>query len=90
MKIKFCSCASTVLYLLVVVSQFCLLLNAGGASAVAGGSAHTCSLQNNGAVSCWGANANGQLGLGGTASVSQPTSVNLKGMPIVFDGHEFL
>ncbi|APR79106.1 BNR repeat domain protein [Minicystis rosea] len=37
-----------------------------GIAAVAAGSAHSCALTTMGAVDCWGLNANGQLGNGGT------------------------
>src|SRR5690606_36229279 len=36
------------------------------ASAVAGGSLHTCALKVSGLISCWGENGNGQLGRANT------------------------
>eukprot|EP00798_Chlamydomonas_sp_ICE-L_P028118 gene28118-31232_t len=38
------------------------------AIAVAGSWSHTCAILDNGALKCWGANSNGQLGLGDTES----------------------
>ncbi|MFZ9175961.1 MAG: hypothetical protein ACO22C_07815, partial [Ilumatobacteraceae bacterium] len=38
------------------------------ARAIAAGSAHTCALLDDWSVKCWGYNADGQLGLGGTDS----------------------
>lgn len=38
------------------------------ATAIAAGSSHACAILDNGTVKCWGANANGQLGLGDTSS----------------------
>lgn len=38
------------------------------ASAIAAGKAHTCALLDNAAVTCWGSNLRGQLGLGDTAN----------------------
>jgi alpha-tubulin suppressor-like RCC1 family protein len=34
--------------------------------AIAGGDDHTCAILNDGSVKCWGANTEGQLGLGDT------------------------
>lgn len=42
---------------------------------LAAGAAHTCSLTSGGAVWCWGANANGQLGDGGTQEQRSPVAV---------------
>lgn len=39
------------------------------------GSAHSCVLKADGSVACWGANASGQLGDGGTLPRSSPTTV---------------
>jgi alpha-tubulin suppressor-like RCC1 family protein len=36
---------------------------------IAAGFAHTCVILNNGSVKCWGANSNGQLGVGSTTNV---------------------
>ena len=42
------------------------------AIAISSGGYHTCVILDNGAVSCWGANSEGQLGDGGTTSQSTP------------------
>jgi alpha-tubulin suppressor-like RCC1 family protein len=45
------------------------------AVALAAGLAHTCALLDNGGISCWGLNANGQLGTGGGAPQLTPSGV---------------
>jgi alpha-tubulin suppressor-like RCC1 family protein len=47
--------------------------------AVAAGGSHTCGLDVEGNVFCWGDNAHGQLGIGGTTNSSYPRYVNLPG-----------
>ncbi len=46
-----------------------------GVVALASGVSHTCALLGSGAVKCWGANWNGQLGNGGTADGLTPSQV---------------
>ena len=43
---------------------------------VAAGSSHACALRNDGAVFCWGANTNGQLGNGNTTTSTSPQAVS--------------
>ena len=43
------------------------------AVALSSGDQHTCAILDNGAVSCWGSGANGQLGNGGQSTKSTPT-----------------
>lgn len=50
-----------------------------GASAIAVGSNHSCLLQPDGEVRCWGLNSSGQLGEGSTARAA--TSVRVVGLP---------
>jgi alpha-tubulin suppressor-like RCC1 family protein len=45
--------------------------------AVAAGDAHTCAVDDGGAVWCWGANTSGQLGNGSVLEQLQPTSIAL-------------
>ncbi len=45
------------------------------AVAIALGSAHTCAIVNGGWVKCWGANGNGQLGIGSTTDETSPADV---------------
>jgi len=49
-----------------------------GVSAVAAGSAFTCAIAN-GQIYCWGANGNGQLGIGSTDTQELPQSISLPG-----------
>jgi len=46
-----------------------------GVVEIASGSNHSCAILNSGAVKCWGANGNGNLGDGTTTNRSTPTSV---------------
>ncbi|MEQ1701625.1 MAG: hypothetical protein ABMA25_16065, partial [Ilumatobacteraceae bacterium] len=47
-------------------SDFVALPNGRAATAIAAGAYHTCALLDNGTVTCWGVNTNGQLGYGNT------------------------
>ena len=49
------------------------------AVAISSGHEHTCAILDNGAVSCWGRNINGQLGNGGTSQQNTPTLTNSLG-----------
>jgi len=55
---------------------------AGAAAAVASGSSHTCALLASGNVSCWGGNANGQLGIRNNLDTVTPTAVDLPGAAV--------
>lgn len=46
-----------------------------GLSSIATGRSHTCAITNTGRLWCWGANANGQLGLGNQVPTTQPQAV---------------
>ena len=43
--------------------------------AIAAGAYHTCAVQINGSVWCWGSNGNGQLGIGNTTDQHSPVAV---------------
>ncbi len=49
------------------------------AIAISAGSTHTCAVLNDWSLRCWGANGNGQLGIGNTDSDSSPQTVNAGG-----------
>ena len=49
----------------------------GGATLVAVGYMYTCAILADGGVKCWGRNAHGQLGVGGTNDQLTPQSVPL-------------
>jgi alpha-tubulin suppressor-like RCC1 family protein len=57
------------------LSAYPLDFSAGQVKEVAAGTRHTCALLTGGEVRCWGSNAVGQLGNGGTASVNTPSSI---------------
>jgi len=61
--------------------------NLAGISAVSAGMLHTCALNSQGTVFCWGDNALGQLGnttnLGVTAANYQPTNVGISGVTAI-------
>ena len=47
------------------------------ATAIQAGAIHTCAIVTGGAVKCWGANGEGQLGTGDTAGQTSPMAVDL-------------
>jgi alpha-tubulin suppressor-like RCC1 family protein len=49
------------------------------AVAISSGESHTCAILDNGEVSCWGSNSNGQLGNGGNTNQTSPTLTNSLG-----------
>ena len=53
------------------------LLIAGPFDSVFAGDNHTCAIQTNGSLMCWGSNANGQLGIVNALSLYNPTAVDL-------------
>jgi alpha-tubulin suppressor-like RCC1 family protein len=46
-----------------------------GVNAITAGDSHTCARKTNGGIRCWGYNATGQLGDGGTGNQSKPVAV---------------
>ena len=44
---------------------------------VSAGDLHTCAVLRNGILVCWGANSNGELGIGDTTNMCVPTAVHL-------------
>ena len=56
------------------------------ATAIAAGEFHTCAILDNGSLLCWGFNASGQLGYGGTADVGDNETPAQAG-PVDLDGH---
>ncbi len=54
-------------------------LSGGKALAVSAGANHTCAVLNDWSLRCWGANDNGQLGVGTTASSNSPSPVTAGG-----------
>jgi len=54
----------------------------GGAAwaAVTSGWRHVCGLTKTGGVKCWGDNADGQLGIGGTSSPGEPVPAHVRGL----------
>eukprot|EP00048_Salpingoeca_helianthica_P009552 m.137162 g.137162 ORF g.137162 m.137162 type:complete len:903 (+) comp14894_c0_seq12:288-2996(+) len=57
---------------------------ASGVVKVVGGAAHTCALDNQGRVWCWGLNSDGQLGNGVTAVQTTPIQVSQTGVRDIF------
>ena len=49
------------------------------AVAISAGAGHTCAILDNGSATCWGNNAKGQLGNGGTSTKKSPTVTNSLG-----------
>lgn len=58
--------------------EFVLVVGGGGSgySQVVAGSSHSCAINGSGGVECWGSNASGQLGNGGTANSAFPVQVS--------------
>ncbi|MBT4066014.1 MAG: RCC1 repeat-containing protein, partial [Euryarchaeota archaeon] len=57
-----------------------IISNNAWAVAISAGSYHTCAIHGNGAVSCWGASSNGEMGNGGTGTYTTiPTLTNSLG-----------
>ncbi len=50
------------------------------ATAISMGICHTCAMEADGGVKCWGRNDNGQLGIGSTSQQTSPVAVPGNGM----------
>ncbi|MEO8103882.1 MAG: Ig-like domain repeat protein, partial [Betaproteobacteria bacterium] len=60
-----------------------------GVTAIVAGEFHTCALLTGGAVKCWGANSEGQVGDGSTTNRNTPVDVIVSGVTAIAAGAKF-